>query len=159
MESSPHHLLRIAEEGGTVNAKNALLAALAQENNQPTVKLVLCTYTVDYHSNSMLQCVLDKYGLSAIPEASCYLKYHGSFYTIAKDSLQVTQSIISDIEITPQQIGSFAQRYYHHFAEHWLQLEKLHHTWTVDKIKAVKQECLQVMKKQPWQLIHPPIEA
>ena len=157
MQGSSESLLQVAENGGTANAKNALLALLALENNQPTIKLTLCTYAVDFASNPLLQCVLDKHNLPALPEVGCYLKYQGTFYTIAKESLQVTQPVISDIEITPQQIGSFAQRYYQHFAEHWLQLEKLHHIWTVDKIKIVKQECLQVMKTCPWQLMHSPL--
>ena len=124
MQCSAESLIQVAERGGTANAKNALLAILAQENNQPAITLTLCTYAVSFDANPMVKCVLEKHNLPALPEVGCYLKYNGSFFTIAKESLQVTQPVISDIQINPQQSGSFAQRYYLHFVEHWLQLEK-----------------------------------
>lgn len=152
-------LLRVAQEGGTVCAKNAVLASLGRENNQPEVKLALCTYSVDFRSAPVLRSLLNEYGLPAVPEASCFLKYQKSFYTIAHESLRVTQPIVSDIEITPQQIGSFAQRYRHHHIEHWLQLENLHRTWTVDKIITVKKELRKKLEENPWLYTHPSIKA
>lgn len=159
ISNSPCQLANVVREGGSNNAKIALLAALARENYHSEIKLVLCTYAENFQDKPLVQCVLQNHNLPAIPEVGCYLKYNGNFYFPLGESSEEIPSIISDIEITQQQVGSFTRRYYRHFVEHWLQLEKLHHCWTVDAIRKVKMECSQVLENHPWQTAQPPFKA
>lgn len=145
-------LPQIVKEGGSRCAKTAVLADLAHENFRHEIRLVLCTFTEKYESSPLVQEVLQKYELPALPIASCFIKYRQEFYSPLDDikpTLNV-DSIQSDIEITPTQIGSFTERYCHHFIKHWLAIEKLHRSWTVDKIRRVKQECQHILEKQAW---------
>ena len=151
LESESHDLTRVVKEGGSRCSKIAILAALARENYHPSVKLALCTFTESYENNPLIQCLLEKYKLPSLPETACFLKYHDEFYSPLNHRPVNSSSIQSDIEITPMQIGSFTRRYCHHFIKHWLFLEKLHRTWTVEKICRIKQECYQVLETQAWQ--------
>lgn len=150
-ESRFHDLIQVAKEGGSQCSKTAILAALARENHLPNVKLALCTFTESYEDNLLIQCLLKKYKLPSLPATACFLKYQDEFYSPLSPHPVNSSSIQSDIEITPMQIGSFTKRYCHHFIKHWLFLEKLHRTWTVDKICRIKQECYQVLETQAWQ--------
>ncbi|MEM6840977.1 MAG: hypothetical protein AAF944_27715 [Bacteroidota bacterium] len=149
-DCSVHDLLQVAKEGGSRCAKTALLVRLAQENLHQEIKLVLCTFSERYESNPLVQQVLQKYGLPTLPIASCFLKYHQEFYSPLDNINPNLAHIQSDIEITPTQIGSFTQRYYHHFIKHWLTIENLHRSWTVEKIRQVKQECQQILEERAW---------
>ncbi|MGD1893075.1 MAG: hypothetical protein ACFB15_21130 [Cyclobacteriaceae bacterium] len=147
------------KEGKSNSAHNALLSVLARENQRSEIKLALCTYTESYSDSPLVRCVLQEHNLPAIPEVDCYLKYQDDFYSPVNSGLGKTQPIISEIEINHQQVGSFMKRYHRHFVNHWLQLEKLHHTWTFEGIKRVKEECLKVLEKESWHTNRPPFQA
>ncbi len=147
------------QEGKSNSAHNALLSVLARENHRSEIKLALCTYTESYSNNPLVNCILQKYNLPAIPEVDCYLKYQDGFYSPIRDGLEKSHPVISEIEISYQQVGSFTKRYHRHFVNHWLQLEKLQYEWTFEGIKRVKEECTKVLEKESWQTNCPPFRA
>lgn len=147
-ECASHDLLQTAQEGGSCCSKTALLAALAKENFITDMKLVLCTFTESYEGNSLIKCLLERYKLPALPSTACFLKYQDEFYSPFSATQIKISSIQSDIEITPMQIGNFTRRYCHHFIKHWLVIEKLHHSWSVEKIRQIKRECCQILENQ-----------
>ncbi len=147
-ECVSHDLLQTAQEGGSRCSKTALLAAVAKENFYTNVKLVLCTFTESHEDNTLIKCLLKNYNLPSLPSTACFLKYQDEFYSPFSAAQIDPSSIQSDIEITPMQIGSFTQRYCHHFIKHWLVIEKLHHSWSVDKIREIKKECRQLLENQ-----------
>src|SRR6266850_7246900 len=68
--------LVLSEGRGTCSTKHALLAELAREQDI-SVQLTLGIYEMSERNTPGVGQVLNKYGLSYIPEAHCYLRYKG----------------------------------------------------------------------------------
>ncbi len=142
--------LVFAEGRGTCTAKHALLVQLAFENGMKGFELALCTYNMTGNSHPETQAVLNSYGLTVIPEARCFIKYHQSIYNLVGRHNAFRPEIISEIEIAPLQISSFKKRYHRNYIESWLQIERLHKHWSADQIWSIREECIEAAEEN-WE--------
>lgn len=142
--------LVLAEGRGTCTAKHALLVQLAFENGIRGLHLALCTYNMTEASHAEVYPILKHYGLKAIPEARCFIKYHDSIYNLAGRHQAFKPEIVSEIEIAPLQIGTFKKRYHKNYIQNWLQIERLHKKWSADQIWSIREECIEAAEEN-WE--------
>jgi hypothetical protein len=67
----------LAERRGTCSSKHALLAATAHEHGRPDVELLLGVFMMSEATTPVVAATLATFGLAAVPEAHCYLRYAG----------------------------------------------------------------------------------
>src|ERR1043166_6631313 len=67
----------LIEGCGTCSSKHALLAKIAREQHVRGIELMLGLYEMRENNTPGVAVVLGTYGLSALPEAHCYLRYAG----------------------------------------------------------------------------------
>ena len=142
--------LVLTEGRGTCSAKHALIAQLAHENGLRDLRLALCTYNMSDILHEEVGAVLRHYNLKAIPEARCFLKYHGAIYNLCGRKHPIQPEIVSEIEIAPLQIGTFKKRYHRNYIESWLQIEKLNKCWSPDQIWSIREECIEAAEEN-WE--------
>lgn len=142
--------LALTEGRGTCTVKHALLVQLAFENGIRGLRLALCTYNMTEASHAEVRPILQYYGLKAIPEARCFIKYHDSIYNLAGRHQAFRPEIVSEIEIAPLQIGTFKKRYHKNYIENWLQIERLHKQWSPDQIWSIREECIEAAEEN-WE--------
>jgi len=138
----------LIEGKGTCSAKHALLAQLAAENGVSDVKLALCTYNISARVHPKAGPILKRYGLPALPEARCFIKYRGGIYNLCGRHCAVYPDIVSEIEIAPLQTATFKKRYHRNYIENWLQIEKLNRQWSTDDIWRIREECMEALEDQ-----------
>ncbi len=140
--------LVISENRGTFTTKHAALVKLARENNHHSVKLTLCLINMNGCNTYGTEKILLKYGLHALPEARGYLKYNDHLFDVhCNEHLENTlaDSLISEIEIEPLQIGRFKEKYHKNFIKNWLQIEKLSKSWDAEAIWKIREECITLL--------------
>ncbi|MFL0352746.1 hypothetical protein [Xanthomarina sp. GH4-25] len=117
------YTLVLKEQKGTCSTKHAFLAAMAKENNIPDVKLFLGFYKMSEINTQGVGIILDKWDLSYIPEAHCYLKINETIVDITKESTNkesFSHSIIYEEEIKPYQINHYKVKKHQSFLKKWL---------------------------------------
>jgi hypothetical protein len=110
------------EEKGTCSTKHALLAALGQELDVP-LKLTMGIFLMNAQNTPGIGQVLDKYNLTEIPEAHCYLKYKKQTLDITfpnSVTFECIYPIAQEIEIQPEQIGPSKIKFHQHCMVKWL---------------------------------------
>lgn len=147
--SDKRDLAMVLIEGkGTCSAKHALLAQLATENGVSDIKLALCTYNISARIHPEAAPILKRYGLPALPEARCFIKYRGGIYNLCGRQCAIYPDIVSEIEIAPMQTATFKKRYHRNYIENWLQIEKLNRQWSADDIWRIREECMEALEDQ-----------
>ena len=112
----------LEEEKGTCSTKHALLAALSQELEVP-LKLTMGIFLMNEQNTPGIGQVLDKYNLTEIPEAHCYLKYDKKTLDITFPNsvkFECIYPIAQEIVIRPEQIGPPKIKFHQQFMLKWL---------------------------------------
>lgn len=138
----------LIENKGTCSAKHALIVQLANENGIRNLKLALCTYGMSAATHPEVSAVLSQSQLFTIPEARCFVKYNGRIYNLCGDNSTGQPEIVSEIEIDPMQTATFKRRYHHNYIENWLQIERMHRKWSVDKIWEIREACIRATEEK-----------
>ncbi len=102
--------LVLTEECGACSTKNALVKAVALENNWEDIQLFIGLYWMSEATNPGVGEVLKNESLSYIPEVHTYLKINGvvrdvTGLPLGQESFLAT--LQEEIEISPNQIGQF----------------------------------------------------
>jgi hypothetical protein len=114
--------LVLSEGRGTCSTKHALLAALAQEQHLPIV-LTVGIYEMHDRNTPGVGMVLDKYGLSFMPEAHCYLTFQGMRIDVTRSGVEPSEPIsefLYEEAIVPEQIGDYKVQLHQRFLREWL---------------------------------------
>jgi len=149
--SEKRNLALVMEEGrGTCSAKHAFLAQLAFENGVRGLHLALCTYNITESTHHEAKAILKHYGLKAIPEARCFIRYKNNIYNLVGRQLPKQPEIMSDIEIAPIQVASFKKRYHKNYIENWLRIERIHKRWSPEQIWSIREECIEAAEEN-WE--------
>src|SRR5206468_3902356 len=100
--------LVLEERRGTCTTKHALLAELAHEQGI-AVQLMLGIYEMNQRNTPGVGRVLQKYGLSYIPEAHCYLRYQGERIDVTgvPPGGEPIERFLHEEVITVDQIGAY----------------------------------------------------
>jgi len=135
----------VLDEGrGTCSTKHALLAELAHEQDTP-VALTLGIYAMHERNTPGVGRILEKYGLSFLPEAHCYLTYTKSRVDITRSGVESNESIaqfLHEETITPAQIGEYKVELHQRFLRVWLVNEKRAGGRMFEEIWKIREECI-----------------
>jgi hypothetical protein len=136
--------LVIPEGRGTCSTKHALLAALAQEQQLP-VSLTLGIYEMHDRNTPGVGRILDRYELSFIPEAHCYVIYSGARIDVTRSGLEPTEPIsrfLYEETISPEQIGGYKVRVHQQFLQRWSAQTALTQPRSFAEIWNIREECI-----------------
>jgi DNA-binding CsgD family transcriptional regulator len=111
----------ITQHTGTIGAKQALLAALAAENERDDVQLMVacCEMQVPYSDYQHLE--LGEQFRQRFPLAVCWIRYKGRRLQIveAKQASLQTVELVTEIPVRPEQLAAERIRLYQTFAVDW----------------------------------------
>ncbi|MGE0683545.1 MAG: hypothetical protein AB7P69_21925 [Candidatus Binatia bacterium] len=136
--------LVLTEGRGTCSTKHALLAELARERHLSVV-LTLGIYEMHERNTLGVGPVLDKYELSYLPEAHCYLTYEGMRIDVTRSGMGPTEPIrqfLHEEAITPEQIGNYKIRLHQQFLRQWVTNTALTHRLSFEEIWRIREECI-----------------
>ncbi|MSQ47602.1 MAG: hypothetical protein EXR78_04305 [Deltaproteobacteria bacterium] len=136
--------LVLDEERGTCSTKHALLAELSHEQ-QILVVLTLGIYAMHERNTPGVGGILEKYGLSCLPEAHCYLTYAGRRIDITRSGVESTEPItrfFHEEAITPAGIGAYKVEVHQHYVRTWLVNERGVAGRTFAEIWKIREECI-----------------
>ncbi len=139
-----NYRLVLAEKRGTCSTKHALLAALAIEQNLP-VFLTLGIYEMHERNTPGVGKVLDRYNLSFIPEAHCYLTYNGARIDVTRSGLEPTAPIAAFLfeePILPEQIGDYKVHTHQRFLREWAARSVVASGRRFEEIWKIREECI-----------------
>ncbi len=141
------------ERCGTCSTKHALLKCLADENGYPELKLMLGILKMDGCNIPAIGPVLKEHGLKYIPEAHNYLKVDGDILDftglpMSEDELAV--KLLTEIEITPDQIIVFKIGFHREYLAKWLADEGL--SYSLDEIWQIREECIREIARKQCEL-------
>ncbi|WP_299624683.1 hypothetical protein [uncultured Tenacibaculum sp.] len=140
--------LVLKEKKGSCSSKHGFLKAVAQENKQDAVTLILAIYKMN-GENTGIGSVIETTGLSYIPEAHCYLKIENERIDITSSSAafdNLKEVILSEIEITPDQVTTFKVAYHQEFLKNWIEEIQLNKTF--EEVWEIRESCIQYLSSQ-----------
>ena len=142
--------LVLTEERGTCSSKHAVLTALARENNNSDVKLMMGIFKMSGESVKGAAPILKKYEISYIPEAHNYLMYDGKRYDFTFPGLndkKVFESLLEEIEIDVSKIGQYKTDYHKNFLMKWFNKNGAESSLTLKDILKIREECIESLSK------------
>lgn len=147
--SRDHYNLVLSERKGTCSTKHALLAALCLEHQVEEVTLYTGIYEMNERNTPGVGSVLDKYKLHSIPEAHCYLKYSSQRYDFTRLAItgEPISSFLTEIEISPAQIGEYKVQFHRSYLPEWINQNNLTSTFNKDDLWKIREECIQELSK------------
>jgi len=133
----------IREEKGTCSSKHALLKAVADDNKIKQVDLVMGIYLMHPQNTPGIASVLDEIGLSAIPEAHCYLSIEGkrrdfTFPEVAPESFQLT--LLEERIIPVEAVFQQKIQWHQEFLKQWINKHGIQHSFS--EIWATREACI-----------------
>jgi hypothetical protein len=138
--------LTLSERCGTCSTKHALLAELAREQGLP-ITLTLGIYEMNEHNTPGVGTVLEKYGLSSLPEAHCYLTYQGLRVDVTRSGVESSEPIeefLYEESISPDQIGSYKVELHQRFVRQWV-AKANKRGW--EEIWRIREECIAALRE------------
>jgi len=139
----------LREGKGTCSSKHALVKAIAIENTLDTVKLILCLYRMTPENTPGIGSSIEQTGLDYIPEAHCYLSIQGQSIdlTTPHSSLsRIESAIIQELEILPDQVGSFKVDYHKDYIRQWILDEGL--ALSFEEVWEVREACIEALSEK-----------
>lgn len=129
----------LAEGRGTCSTKHALLARLAHEH-AVAVELVLGIYRMDGSNTPGVGEVLAAYGLAAIPEAHCVLRWRGEVIDLTRPEIREPPPFLHTQVITPADIVARKPQIHRDFLATWLP----DHLpgWTLERLWQAREACI-----------------
>jgi len=142
------YLLVLKEHCGTCSTKHALLKALALEQNIE-IDLVLGIFLMDKSYAPALSNVLKEYGISAIPEAHCFLQLGKQKIDITfpgKTSVPDNMDFLLQESIQPNQIGEHKFQFHQNFIKKWLRQEES--SVTLNEVWDCREKCIRTLTQK-----------
>ncbi|MEL6668349.1 MAG: hypothetical protein AAFP08_05230 [Bacteroidota bacterium] len=145
--SNPTDLsLVITEQKGTCSSKHALLKKLADENKIKGVELILGMYLMNEANTPGIYPVLTNSGLSAIPEAHCYLQINGLRMDLTNPQSNIDKlrgDILEEISIQPEQVGAFKRSYHKNYLRKYKKEKQL--TQSFEQLWQIRENCIKAL--------------
>ena len=134
----------VLEEGrGTCTTKHATLAELAREQHID-VQLMLGIYEMTERNTPGVGTVLNRYGLTSIPEAHCYLRYQGQRVDVTgvAAGAEPIDRFLHEEPITVEQIGAYKNDLHQRFLRDWIARTETLAGRSVDEVWRIREECI-----------------
>lgn len=148
--NSADYTLVLTEKKGTCSTKHAILAKLAQEHEEE-IHFMTGIYEMSEQNTPGVGNVLQKYGLSYLPEAHCYLIYQGRRFDFTRhleSNGQPIDSFLYEETIQPGQIGDYKRKLHQAFLQQWLRDEQLDSITCWEALWGIREECIQALATQ-----------
>jgi hypothetical protein len=138
-------LVVIREKRGTCSTKHALLRRLAAEQSVD-VALVLGIYEMHGRNTPGVVPILKKYGLAALPEAHCYLRFREHRVDVTREINAHPPEAIAEFlyeeDITPEQVGDYKKRLHCQFLRRWIAETGTASGRDLDDVWRIREECI-----------------
>ncbi len=134
--------LVLKEGKGSCSSKHAFLKALALENNEKDIELVLAIYKMNAY-NTNIGTTISEYKLDYIPEAHCYLKILGERVDITTENSsfnKIEEAILTELTILPNQVSEYKVKFHKEFIEQWIEDEQIN--FSFEKIWEIREACI-----------------
>jgi len=135
------------EQCGTCSSKHAILRRLALEQGLD-VSLVLGVFEMTSVNTPAVRPVLEKHGLSALPEAHCYLRTSANRVDATRDTGASTPrwlTLFCEEEITAEQIGEYKTRLHRNFLTRWIAQSGAAGSRNLNEIWEIREECIRAL--------------
>jgi hypothetical protein len=135
---------RVLKEGrGTCTTKHALLAELAREQGID-LDLMLGIYEMGEGNTPGIGGVLQKYGLSYVPEAHCYLRYQGVRIDVTgvPPGAEPIERFLYEEPITVEKIGAYKNDLHRRFLHDWIARTESVQGRSLDDVWRIRGECI-----------------
>ncbi|RZJ64321.1 MAG: hypothetical protein EOO50_16015 [Flavobacterium sp.] len=138
-----HDFTLVLSEGkGSCSSKHALLKSIADENHID-VKLCIGIYEMTKSNTPGIANVLLENHIDFIPEAHCYLRSNNrrlDFTNPHSDISTIESVLLTEIEITPEQVADFKVEFHKDFIRNWLSETNIRSTF--DEIWEIRERCI-----------------
>jgi len=134
--------LRVLEERrGTCSTKHALLAALAREQGLDA-RLTLGVYEMREANTPGVGAVLARHGLTALPEAHCYLTWDGRRIDVTRDAApaEPIARFLHEETISEGQIGEYKLALHRRLLDDWRRRQAPGRT--LEELWRAREECI-----------------
>ena len=142
--------LVITEGRGTCSTKHALLAALAGELGLELV-LTLGIYEMTEANTPGVGAVLQRHGLTSIPEAHCYLVRAGHRIDVTREvtAAEPIATFLHEEAIRVDQIGAYKIELHQRVLADWIAREPRARGRTLSEVWAIREECIARLSGPP----------
>jgi hypothetical protein len=143
--------LSVMREGyGTCSTKHALLHKLATEQSVD-VALVIGIYEMHQRNTPGVGPILRKYGLAALPEAHCYLRFRGDRIDVTReigaDAPEAITQFLHEEDIAPEQIGDYKTTLHRQFLRRWIAETGTTGRRDLDEMWRIREECIAALSR------------
>jgi selenocysteine lyase/cysteine desulfurase len=143
-------LVVMRERRGTCSTKHALLRRLAAEQTID-VALVVGIYEMHQRNTPGVGPILKKYGLAALPEAHCYLRFRQHRVDVTRQinahSAQDIAHFLHEEDITPEQIRAYKTTLHRNFLQRWLAETGTAAGRGIEEIWRIREECIAALSQ------------
>ena len=101
-------------------------------------------YRMSEQNTPGLGTVLSDHNMPYVPEAHCYLQVGSEKMDLTSKQAnldRIAGDILEELEIMPQQVGSYKVEYHKMFIRHWITREGIDATF--EEIWAIREACIQ----------------
>jgi hypothetical protein len=139
----------VLQEGrGTCTTKHALLANLAAEQGVDLV-LTLGVYEMSEGNTPGVGPVLERYGLTSIPEAHCYVVWQGERIDITR-SVEAPEPIavfLHEERVSPEGLAPYKKQVHRRCLNEWKQRrEPSGARYSLDELWRIREECIAALE-------------
>lgn len=135
--------LVISQNKGTCSSKHALLKTIADQNDIPNVKLILCIYRMTDQNTPGIDLNNLSQDLDYIPEAHCYIDLGDNKVDVTNmnsDLSNIEFEILEEREIHPSEVAEKKVTYHKQFIKEWLALDAL--TLSFKEVWNIREKCI-----------------
>lgn len=111
------------EKKGNCSSKHALLAYLADENQQNQVELMVGIFLLSPDTHPELTPFFEQIDLDVIPEAHCYLRIQGKRFDFTSKSTSIQRiepKLVREQRIEPNQVSDWKVKIHQDYIAKWL---------------------------------------
>ncbi len=148
--SSRENPALVLDEGrGTCSSKHTLLALLAHEQGI-AVELMLGIYEMREANTPGVGRVLERYGIPALPEGHCYLRYAGKRIDITRvvtGARAPIEPFLYEETIRPEQVAEYKVELHRRFMRDWLARNPLAGNPNFERVWAIREECIAALSE------------
>jgi hypothetical protein len=143
-------LIVMRESRGTCSTKHALLRRLATEQSVD-VALVIGIYEMHERNTPRVGTVLQRFGLTTLPEAHCYLRFRGHRVDVTREidahPLATITHFLYEEDISPEQIGDYKTTLHRQFLRRWIAENGTASVRDLDEIWQIREECIAALSR------------
>jgi hypothetical protein len=135
--------LVLSERKGTCSSKHAFLKTVADLNQIPDVKLILGMYKMNKENTPGIGSVLVGNQLDYLPEAHCYLQISGEKFDFTSEYSsfnRIKNVILTEIEITPEQVGDWKVDYHKSYMKNWQKEQSV--SLSFEDLWSIREKCI-----------------